>query len=77
MDPPIGINWLQDRVLTEPVEGSEEATEQGTTVISFIATKRIVGRGRPKGSKNGSSDTAGMGANAQALADQSERLANG
>jgi hypothetical protein len=72
MDPPIGINWLNDVVLSEPVEGSDDPNEQGITQVSFVATKRIIGRGRkPKPS----SDSNGMGSNAQALAAQSERLA--
>jgi hypothetical protein len=72
MEPPIGINWLADVVLSEPVEGSDDPNEQGVTQVSFVATKRIIGRGRkPKPS----SDSNGMGSNAQALAAQSERLA--
>jgi hypothetical protein len=75
MEPPIGINWLNDVVLVEPVDGSDDPNEQGVTLISFIATKRIVGRGRkPKAENGGPVAPTDMATNAAAMAQQDERL---
>lgn len=75
MTPPIGINWLNDVVLSEPIDGSDDPNEQGITMISFIATKRIVGRGRKAKPDNGGPVApSGMAANAAAMASQDERL---
>jgi hypothetical protein len=75
MDPPIGINWLNDKVIQEPVEGSDDPNEQGVTLISFIATKRIVGRGRkPKPENGGPVVATDMATNAAAMSAQDERL---